>query len=329
MSSGQTIGGKWRAALDALCGAQGLVPLVDEPLWRHSTWRIGGPADVLLEPVSWPQVGTLLRYADENGIPALVIGKGSNLLFGDRGVRGVVIKIGRRLAGLSICGATVRVEAGLSASRLARAAGLASLSGLEHIVGIPGTLGGLVAMNGGSLRQAIGDVIVQVKTMDRRGALQVWECEDCEFAYRQSRFQRADCVVTEIILKLATGLQAEIMAEMRAILRERRRRFPMTLPSCGSVFKNDAELFQRFGPPGAVIEGLGLKGTRVGDAVVDSRHANFIVNIGAARARDVLELVRIVRQHVQDQLGHTLTCEVKYVDERARVRPLDACLGEA
>jgi UDP-N-acetylmuramate dehydrogenase len=326
MSSGQAIGGKWRAALGALCGAQGLVPLVDEPLWRHSTWRIGGPADFFLEPDSWPQMGTLLRYADENGIPALVIGKGSNLLFGDRGVRGVVIKIGRRLAGLSICGTTVRVEAGLSASRLARAAGLAGLSGLEHIVGIPGTLGGLVVMNGGSLRQAIGDVIVEVKTMDRRGALQVWAREDCDCAYRQSRFQRADCVVTEVILKLATGPRAEIMAEMRTILRERRHRFPMTLPSCGSVFKNDAELFQRFGPPGAVIEGLGLKGTRVGDAVVDSSHANFIVNVGAARARDVLELAGIIRRTVQDQLGHTLSCEAKYVDEHARVRPLEEAI---
>lgn len=328
MSSGQVIDGNWRAALGALCGTQGLVPLVDEPLRRHSTWRIGGPADFLLEPVSWPQVGTLLRYADENGIPALVIGKGSNLLFSDRGVRGVVIKIGRPLAGLSICGTTVRVEAGLSASRLARAAGLAELSGLEHIVGIPGTVGGLVVMNGGSLRQAIGDAIVEVKTMDRRGALQVWPHADCEFAYRQSRFQREECVVTQVFLKLAAGPRAEIMAEMRRILRERRRRFPMTLPSCGSVFKSDAELIQKFGPAGAVIEGLGLKGRRVGDAVVDSRHANFIVNVGAARARDVLELVGLIRQTVQDQLGHTLTCEVKYVDEHARVRPLDLVIDQ-
>ncbi|UCD51451.1 MAG: UDP-N-acetylmuramate dehydrogenase [Phycisphaerales bacterium] len=309
-----------------MCRTHGLIPLVDEPLRRHSTWRIGGPADSLLEPASWAQVGALLRCADEHGIPVLIIGKGSNLLFADAGVRGVVIKIGRSLAGLSISGTTVRAEVGISASRLARTAGLAGLTGLEHIVGIPGTLGGLVVMNGGSLRRAIGEVIVEVKTMDRRGTPAVWRREDCEFAYRQSRFQRDDCVITEVILELAPGPCTEIMSEMRAVLRERRRRFPLTLPSCGSVFKRNAELTQSVGPPGAVIEGLGFKGRRVGDAVVNSRHANFIVNVGAARARDVLELVGIIRQAVQDRFGHTLACEAKYVDEHARVCPLEQAL---
>jgi UDP-N-acetylmuramate dehydrogenase len=326
MPSGPSIANKWRVTLEALCRTHGLVPRVDEPLRHHSTWRIGGPADVLLEPTSWLQVGALLCCADEHGIPALVIGKGSNLLFADAGLRGIVIKIGRRLASLSIFGTTVRAEAGVSASRLARAAGLAGLTGLEHIVGIPGTLGGLVVMNGGSLRQAIGEVVVEVTTMDRRGTHAVWRRDDCEFAYRQSRFQREDCVITGVVLELAPGSRAEIMAALRAILRERRRRFPMTLPSCGSVFKSDVGLIEKVGPAGAVIEGLGFKGRRVGDAVVDSRHANFIVNVGAARARDVLELVGLIRQTVQDRFGHPLACEAKYVDERARVRPLDQAL---
>jgi len=326
MPSGPSIANQGRATLEALCRTHGLVPRTDAPLCDHSTWRIGGPADILLEPVSWLQVGALLRCAEEYGIPALVIGKGSNLLFADAGVRGMVIKIGRPLAGLSISGTTVRAEAGVSASRLARAAGLAGLTGLEHIVGIPGTLGGLVVMNGGSLRRAIGEVIVEVKTVDRRGTCAVWARDDCEFAYRQSRFQREDGVITDIVLELTPGPRAEIMAEMRAILRERRRRFPLTLPSCGSVFKSDVGLIEKVGPAGAVIEGLGFKGRRIGDAVVDSRHANFIVNVGAARARDVLELVGLIRQTVQDELGHTLTCEAKYVDEQARVYPVEQVL---
>jgi UDP-N-acetylmuramate dehydrogenase len=329
MSSGPSTESEWRATLEALCRTHGLVARVDEPLRGHSTWRIGGTADVLLEPVSWSQVGALLRCADEHGIAALVIGKGSNLLFADAGLRGMVIKIGRHLAGLSCAGTTVHAQAGVSASRLARAAGLAGLTGLEHIVGIPGTLGGLVVMNGGSLRQAIGAVIVEVETMDRRGIRAVRRGTDCEFAYRQSRFQREDCVITEIVLELARRRQAEIMADMRAILRERRRRFPLTLPSCGSVFKSDPQLYGSLGPTGAIIERLGFKGRRVGDAVVDSRHANFIVNVGAARACDVLELVGLIRQTVQERFGHTLACEAKYVDEQARVRPLDACLPEA
>jgi len=316
----------WQGALRTFCKPQGLIPLPHQPLHHHSTWRIGGPADFLLEPTSWPQVGALLRWAEEHAVPALVIGKGSNLLFGDVGVRGIVIKIGRSLAGLSIIGTTVRAEAGISASRLARAAGLAGLAGLEHIVGIPGTLGGLVAMNGGSLLRNIGEAIVEVRTIDRHGAPTTWPHADCVFAYRHSRFQDEDFIITEIVLELAPAARTEIMAEMLAILRERRRRFPLTLPSCGSVFKSDPRLYESVGPAGAVIEKLGFKGRRVGDAEVNSRHANFIVNVGAARARDVIELVGIIRQTVQDRLGHTLACEVKYVDERARVCPLDQVL---
>jgi len=317
---------QWQGELKAFCKPHGLIPLPHERLRRHSTWQIGGPADFLLEPTSWPQVGALLRWAEEHGVPALVIGKGSNLLFGDAGVRGIVIKIGRSLAGLSIAGTTVGAEAGISASRLARAAGLAGLAGLEHIIGIPGTLGGLVVMNGGSLLRNIGETIVEVGTIDRRGTLATWQHADCEFAYRHSRFQDADFIITEVVLELIPGPRAEIMAQMLAILRERRRRFPLTLPSCGSVFKSDPRLYESVGPAGAVIEKLGFKGRRVGDAEVNSRHANFIVNVGAARARDVIELVGIIRRTVQEQLGHTLACEVKYVDESARVYPLDQVL---
>lgn len=295
-----------------MCAQWGVEPQMDEPLSRHCTWRIGGPADALIEPTSWLQLGALLRYAQENGIPAVVIGKGSNLLFDDRGVRGVVIVVGRHLARLEIQGAAVRAEAGISASRLARTVGLAGLAGLEHIVGIPGTLGGLAVMNGGSLRQAIGDTIVRVQTMDRRGERRILRGDECGFAYRQSRFQQEEAIITEVTLKLTAGDKAQILPQMREILRERRRRFPMTLPSCGSVFKEDGELLQKFGPPGAVIESLGFKGMRIGDAVVSFLHASFIVNVGAARAHDVLELVRRIRRRAFERLGHTMTCEAKY-----------------
>lgn len=328
MSGAPSIDTGWRPAVLAQCRRWGIVPLPDEPLSRHGTWRIGGPADVLIEPISWPQVSALLRYADENGIGALVIGKGSNLLFDDRGVRGIVIVIGRRLAQIEIDGTAVRVEAGISASRLARITALAGLCGLEHIVGIPGTLGGLVVMNGGSLRQAIGDAITEVRTIDRSGEPHVYRRDECDFAYRQSRFQHEDRIITGVTLKLAHADTTKVLSQMREILRERRQKFPLTLPSCGSVFKGDAELVRNFGPPGAVIESLGFKGTRIGDAVVSPLHANFIVNVGAARARDVLALVRLIRQRAFDTLGHTLTCEAKHVAPNAHVRPLDEALTE-
>jgi len=326
MSGGSSTTVRWRGALITMCAQWGLEALTDEPLSRHCTWRIGGPADVLIEPTSWAQLAALLRYAEENGIPAAVIGKGSNLLFDDCGVRGVVIVVGWALSRLEIHGSTIQAEAGISASRLAHTVGLAGLAGLEHIVGIPGTLGGLVVMNGGSLRRAIGDAIVRVQTINRRGEQRILRGDECEFAYRRSRFQQEDAIITEVTLKLAAGDKAQVLPQMREILRERRRRFPMTLPSCGSVFKGDVELLRKFGPPGAVIESLGFKGTRIGDAVVSSLHANFIVNVGAARAHDVLELLRLIRRRAFDHLGHTMTCEAKYVAPDARVRPLDEAL---
>lgn len=285
----------------------------DVPLSTCGTWRIGGPADFLVEPVSWEQTATVLRLAGERGVPAVVIGKGSNLLFDDAGLRGVVIKIGGRLSRISIKGTTVRAQSGITASRLARAAGLTGLSGFEHIVGIPGTLGGLVFMNGGSLQRDIGEVITQVKVMDRRGAVQVFRREDCEFAYRSSRFQREGCIIMEATMDLVPGPREPILAEMLAILRDRRKKFPLTLPNCGSVFKNDPASFESFGPPGKIIEDTGLKGASAGGAAVSERHANFIVNRGNAKAHDVLRLIELIRRQVVRRTGLALGCEVRFV----------------
>jgi UDP-N-acetylmuramate dehydrogenase len=299
---------------------QGLAPREQEPLRNHCTWRIGGPADFLVEPCSWEQVARVLQYSHQNGIPALVLGKGSNLLFDDRGLRGVVIKIGRKLSRLTIAGTVVQAQSGISASRLARAAGRAGLRGLEHIIGIPGTLGGLVYMNGGSLRQAIGDVIVEVKTMDRQGNTRTLGRDECGFAYRHSRFQEEACIITDATLTLVPGQPHTIAAEMLEILRERRRKFPLTLPNCGSVFKSDPQNWASLGPTGKIIESAGLKGACVGDAVVSERHANFIVNRANARAKDVLALIELVRERVLERTGATLECEVQLVDSTGAIR---------
>jgi UDP-N-acetylmuramate dehydrogenase len=309
-----------RAALDNFLKKQGLVPREQEPLRKHSTWRIGGPADFLIEPCCWEQVARVLQYTDERGIPAVVIGKGSNLLFDDRGLRGVVIKIGPRLSGLAIMGTLVRAQSGISASRLARAAGRAGLGGLEHIVGIPGTLGGLVFMNGGSLQRAIGDAIVEVRTMDRQGNVRTLQRKECGFAYRHSRFQDHPGVICEAALALTPGPRDDIAAEMLAILRDRRRKFPLTLPNCGSVFKGNPQATIFPVPPGKIIEDAGLKGARVGDAVVSERHANFIVNRAHARAEDVLTLIELVRECVLRQTGLTLMCEVQFVERTGVMR---------
>jgi UDP-N-acetylmuramate dehydrogenase len=311
-----------QTAIEGLLKSSGIPFLRSVPLSTCSTWRIGGPADFLVEPASWQQVALILRYTSENGIPAIVIGKGSNLLFDDAGLRGIVIKIGPKLSRLAIAGTTVRAESGISASRLARVVGLAALSGLEHIVGIPGTLGGLVFMNGGSQRKAISDVIIEVKTMDRQGNIRIFHRDECEFAYRHSRFQNEYLVITEIRMELVPAQRIVIMGQMLEILRERRRKFPLTLPNCGSVFKSDPRLYDSFGPPGKIIEGLGLKGRSVGDAIVSQRHANFIVNRACAKAQDVLSLIALIRERVARQTGFTLECEVQFVELTGTVRAI-------
>jgi UDP-N-acetylmuramate dehydrogenase len=311
-----------QVSLQQFLAEQSLALRVDEPLKNHCTWRIGGPADYLVEPASWKQVGAVLRWASDRGVPAIVIGKGSNLLFDDAGFRGIVIKIGRKLSHIAISGTTVRAESGISAPRLARAVGLAGLGGLEHIVGIPGTLGGLVAMNGGSQRKAIGDVITEVTAMDRQGATWVFARKDSEFSYRHSRFQNEHLVVTEVVMELASGNRDAIMSEMLEILRERRRKFPLTMPNCGSVFKSTPDLYDKVGPPGAVIEKLGLKGFRVGDAMVDTKHANFLVNVGQAKASEVLELTIYVSDRVHEQTRIRLESEAQYVTSNGRIIPI-------
>jgi UDP-N-acetylmuramate dehydrogenase len=291
------------------------------PLSAYSTWRIGGPADVLIEPTNAAQLSRVLACTAENRIPVIVIGDGSNVLFADAGFRGVVVRIGRAMAEVRIDGETVSAQAGVAVPRLARAAAVAGLTGLEHTAGIPGSLGGLVAMNGGSLRQNIGQAVEHVYCLDAAGNSIEMGPEACDFSYRHSVFLDQPWSVTDVVLKLQRGQQAKILHRMREVLRQRRHKFPRRLPNCGSVFKSDTDLHARCGPPGWIIEQTGLKGLTIGGAQVSTQHANFIVNTAAATAADVLELIRTVRRRVHQAMGVWLECEVRYVHPNGRILP--------
>jgi len=294
---------------------------LDEPLRHHSTWRVGGPADILVEPRQIEQVATLIQTAHREGLPWIVIGKGSNLLFDDRGLRGLVIKLDRHLAAVAIQGDRVSAQAGISMPRLALHVARRGLSGLEHTVGIPGSLGGLVVMNGGSLRQSIGEVITSVTYVDDRGTLHTRRPQDCGFAYRRSWFQHYTTVVVQVGLHLRPSRAHMLLPTLRDILRERRHKFPLTHPNCGSVFKNSDHLFATAGPPGRAIEAMGLKGYRMGDAEISARHANFIINRGNASSHDILRLIQHIRACAQATWNCTLETEVRYVDEQGRMGP--------
>jgi len=294
----------------------------NELLAGHSSWRIGGPADVLVEPASRSQLRRALCAAAGLAIPCVLIGHGTNLLFDDRGVRGLVIKIGSAMSGYRIRGTRIVARAGTWVPKLARAAALAGLKGLEHSAGIPGTLGGLVAMNGGSQQQAIGERVTRVWALDPLGAGYCLSQAACRFGYRSSQLASAGLAVTGVEIRCEPGDAGAIRREMLHILRQRRKKFPRKQPNCGSVFLSGGTMYARFGPPGKVIEEAGLKGLRVGNAQVSWQHANFIVNRGGARSAEVVALVRQVRQQVFLRIGIWMDCEARYVAPNGSVVPL-------
>jgi len=287
-----------------------------EPLSRHSSWKIGGNADMLVEPQSLEQLSRLRKFIYDNDIASIVIGQGSNLLFDDKGFRGIVIKITNAFSDLKIEGDVVTVQAGIAVPRLARTLAIKGLSGIEHTVGIPGTLGGLIAMNGGSQRKNIGKAVKSVTIVDEQGnSIQLSQGE-CDFSYRASIFGKKNWVLVEAELQLHHDDPAKIRKRLLENLRNRRQKFPRREPNCGSVFLSTKDLYEQAGPPGRIIEDAGLKGMSIGGAQVSTKHANFIVNTGTATASDVKELVEKIKKVVFDKTGQQLQCEVKYINEK-------------
>lgn len=293
----------------------------NEPLAQHNSWKIGGPADLLVEPHNPQQVTTLMRLARQQQIPLVVIGQGTNLLFDDAGVRGIVLKIGAQLADIQIEGQQIVAEGGAWVPQLARLSMRAGLTGLEHCIGIPGTVGGLVSMNGGSQRKGIGENIKRVWIVTAEGERRLLSRAECRFSYRRSALQGTGAVVVKAELECPAGEVRDIRREMVCDLRKRRHKFPRKQPNCGSVFLSTAEMHASVGPPGKIIEDAGLKGIRIGQAEISEQHANFIVNAGGATSADVLTLIKHIRRTIRDRIGFDLCCEVRYVSPQGRTMP--------
>lgn len=299
----------------------------DAPLAGHTSWQIGGPADLLVEPGSVDQVVAVVRFASRYHIPLVVIGQGTNLLFDDAGLRGIVLKLGHHFSRIDISGNRITAEAGAWVPGLARKAMLAGLTGLEHTIGIPGTLGGLVLMNGGSQRHGIGDNVQRVWIIDRVAELVELGRDECAFSYRHSALQGSGAIVVKVELACERQLPQRIRQLMLEDLRERRRKFPRKEPNCGSVFLSTSAMHASVGPPGKIIEEAGLKGIRIGNAEVSRQHANFIVNRNGATSKDVLGLIAHIRQMVLEKIGFELCCEVRYVSPAGEIMPAhQACV---
>ena len=283
--------------------------LMNEPMCRHTTFRVGGSADVMFFPQSAEELQRAMALARAQGADVLVIGNGSNLVVRDGGVRGLVIVLGEHMARISVEGACLRAQAGAMLARVSAAAQEAGLSGLEFASGIPGTLGGGCAMNAGAYGGQLSDVL-SCATVLLDGEVRTLSRDEMQMSYRSTLPLRAGGIVLEAKFELHADDPAEIMARMKELNARRRDKQPLNLPSAGSTFKRPEGHFA-----GALIEGCGLKGARVGGAQVSEKHAGFIVNTGGATASDILGLIALVQRRVLAETGVALETEVRIVGE--------------
>jgi UDP-N-acetylmuramate dehydrogenase len=283
------------------------------PLSDVSQWRIGGKADVLIIPRTIDELVNLRRWFYLNNIYHIVIGATSNILFSDEGLRVPCIKIGSFLADIVINDQYVSALAGVWVPKFARTLMKSGLSGGEHVCGIPGTLGGLVCMNGGSQRKGIGRNVISVESVDSKGDIFERTSDECNFLYRSSIYQGNTEIITKINFCFEKAQRTDIRKEMLGILKERKYKFPKNLPNCGSVFKSNPAMYEQFGSPGEVIERIGFKGYNMGSVFVSELHANFIVHRGKGKSLDVLKMIKIIKDNVFSETGHSMESEVLYV----------------
>ncbi|MBN1625691.1 MAG: UDP-N-acetylmuramate dehydrogenase [Deltaproteobacteria bacterium] len=284
----------------------------DSPMDRVTAYRVGGKAEALCCPGELPVLKRLLHYLYTERIPWVVVGKCSNLLVGDKGIKGAVIILRDRLASVEQEGTEAReliVGGGLSVADLLSYCRINGLSGIEFMAGIPGTLGGAVFMNAGAWGLDMGSVVMGVMTVNKNGEQIIFKEGDLKFSYRASSIPE-ETVIYGAGIRLQRG-DSDRIAEMIAVnLKRKKEKQPLDYPSAGSVFKN---------PPGdyagRLIEKAGLKGARIGGAMISQKHGNFIVNTGGARASDILALMELAGARVKEETGITLETEIKILGE--------------
>ena len=283
--------------------------LLNEPMSRHTSFRIGGAADALFLPATAEELTRAIAAAEETGAPWRVLGNGTNVRVRDGGLRGLTIVLGEPMSGVRIEGRRVTAQAGALLSRVGREAQRAGLQGMAALSGIPGSVGGAAAMNAGAYGIEMKDVLARVLVLD--DGQPVWmDADALALSYRDSLILRHGLIVLAAEFELQSGDPDAIQAEMADYAARRREKQPLNMPSAGSTFKRPAGHFA-----GALIEGAGLKGYRVGGAQVSELHAGFVVNAGGATARDVLALMDDVRRIVFEQTGVTIEPEVRVIGE--------------
>jgi UDP-N-acetylmuramate--alanine ligase len=277
---------------------------------RHTTLRVGGPADLYVEPASEEDLAAVLAYCKERGRPILVLGRGSNLLVKDGGFRGAAICLAHaHFSRIEVLGERLKCGAGARLKAVATEAKRAGLTGLEFLEGIPGSVGGALRMNAGAMGGAMFDVVESVRLMGYDGTVQDCKAAELGSSYRSCAALQKQIALAAVLRPAGRDSRGTIEQRMNEYSQKRWRSQPAA-PSAGCVFKNPASI-----PAGKLIDELGLKGTRVGGAVVSAEHGNFIINDGAATARDILELIEVVRQRARVERGIELETEVQVIGE--------------
>jgi UDP-N-acetylmuramate dehydrogenase len=283
--------------------------LFDAPMKKFTSIKVGGPADSLLFLKDMVELRKVVRYARRKDIPILILGKGTNLVVRDKGIRGWVISLTQGMKKVQLDGDVIEAEAGLSLQRLVQFSIQKNLTGLEPFFGIPGTVGGGLAMNAGAWGVELKDILLSITLMNEKGEVVERPRKKLKFSYR-----RLAIPPTWIILKgrfqLKKGRKEEILEHVRSYSEIRKRTQPLDYPSAGSIFKNPAE-----GPAGKWIEEAGLKGFRMGQAMVSDRHANFIINLGKATAQEVINLMEWVERKIYEEKAISLEREIRVVGE--------------
>lgn len=281
-----------------------------ELLRNHTTFRIGGAAKYYALPKNAEEIMEAIDFAIVKGLPYYILGKGSNVLFPDKGYPGVIIEVGKAMEKMEKTGEEeIHAQAGVSLSALSTFAAKEGLSGLEFASGIPGTLGGAITMNAGAYGGEIKDCLTKARAMDEDGNIRWLTTEELQLGYRSSLIQKKSYIVLEGVFRLNPGKTEEIQEKMKELNARRRDKQPLEYPSAGSTFKRPEGYFA-----GKLIEDAGLRGYRVGDAQVSEKHCGFVINRGEATCEEVLQCIRDVQEKVQEQFGVLLEPEIRIID---------------
>ena len=293
--------------LQNVMGGSGI--FMEEPMKKHTTFRVGGPADVLVQPDE-TALAAILALCRQYHVSYSFIGNGSNLLVGDKGIRGVVIEMTDPMGNIEVDGTKITAQAGAMLSKIANTAASNGLGGMEFAAGIPGSVGGAVVMNAGAYGGEMKDIIEKVYVLDENGVQLELDRDALDFGYRHSCIPDKKYIVTIVVLELVPRNEAEIRSEMKELNEKRAEKQPLQYPSAGSTFKRPEGYFA-----GKLIMDAGLRGYQVGGAQVSEKHCGFVINKGDATAADICQLMRDVSDKVQAQFGVVLEPEVKMIGE--------------